>query len=113
MSETTAVQGMRAAPTFAGRLVQSRRWLGLNQEDIAARIGVTRRTVSSWENGDTDPSVPQLLEWARVTGFSAAWFVDGLESVVTAGSVGLTQRSLLDDKRGPPPLVGAIAVHWN
>lgn len=103
---TPAATGMAPAPTFSGRLVQSRRWLGLHQDDLATRIGVSRRTVSSWEHGDTVPSVEQLLEWAKATGFSPGWFVDGLEAAVTDGSLPLNGWQ-------SPPLVGAAVVHWN
>lgn len=38
-----------------------RKKTGLTQEKFAVKIGVTRKTVASWENGANDPS-PLALE---------------------------------------------------
>jgi transcriptional regulator with XRE-family HTH domain len=56
----------------AARLVRAlRRHLGLTQEELARRIGVSFSTVNSWENGKRRP-LPflrrQLEEMARAAG---------------------------------------------
>jgi transcriptional regulator with XRE-family HTH domain len=103
MTNTGTNVQMAGAPTFAGRLQQSRRWVGLRQEQIADVVGVTRRTVSSWEHGITTPSVDQLLAWARATGFPPSWFLPDEVSAVTRGSLQLGHPAYED----PPPLIAA------
>jgi len=37
------------------RLKEIRKKCLINQEDIASRVGVNRRTIGKWENGETVP----------------------------------------------------------
>jgi transcriptional regulator with XRE-family HTH domain len=69
-----------AAPTVGGRIVQARAYSRLTQHDIEREVGVSRRTLSSWEHDKTSPTVDHLLAFAEATGFPATWFVEGLES---------------------------------
>ncbi len=43
------------------RIKEHRARLGLSQDDLAARIYVSRQTISSWENDKTYPDVQSLL----------------------------------------------------
>lgn len=56
---------MASKVTLAGARVSA----GLTQEQMAAKMGVTRRTISAWENGDTAIGTAQLIAWCTVTGF--------------------------------------------
>lgn len=51
---------------FAENLRARRTALGLTQEALAEKLHVTRQTVSSWENGRTQPDLEMLalLSWA-------------------------------------------------
>ena len=40
----------------------------LSQEELAARVGVSRQAVSKWELGDATPEVDKLVALARVFG---------------------------------------------
>lgn len=51
-----------------GRLIESRKVIGLSQAAAAKRIGICLRTFQSWEGGFTDPTVPQFIRWARALG---------------------------------------------
>lgn len=42
-------------------LKQLREKNGLTQEQMAARLMVTRQAVSRWENGETQPNIETLL----------------------------------------------------
>lgn len=33
---------------------------GLSQKDVAKRLGISNKTLSSWENGDTFPSAKHI-----------------------------------------------------
>lgn len=51
--------------TLAGARVTAK----LTQEQMAVKMGVTRRTISAWENGETVIGIAQLIAWCTVTGF--------------------------------------------
>lgn len=36
--------------------------------DMAAEMDITRRTVQHWENGESEPTVSQLMAWIRTAG---------------------------------------------
>jgi transcriptional regulator with XRE-family HTH domain len=46
----------------------ARRQLGLSQQDLATRVGVTRSTIIQWESGATGPSSRKLGLVAHVVG---------------------------------------------
>lgn len=78
------------APELHKRMAQARRYRLLSQDGLLARMievdatkAPSRRTVSSWENGKTSPTVEDLVLVARATGFPVAWFVIDLERPVT------------------------------
>lgn len=39
------------------------------QEEMANALGVTRRTISAWETGETLIGTAALIAWCSVTGF--------------------------------------------
>ena len=47
--------------SFGERLSRLRRARGLNQEDLAAQVQVSRQAISKWENDDAMPDLPKLL----------------------------------------------------
>jgi transcriptional regulator with XRE-family HTH domain len=50
------------------RIRYARRQLGLSQQDLATRVGVTRSTIIQWESGATEPSSKKLGLVAHVVG---------------------------------------------
>ena len=46
----------------------ARRQLGLSQQDLATRVGVTRSAIIQWESGSTEPSSKKLGLVAHVVG---------------------------------------------
>lgn len=65
-------------PTFsvADRLRKARVSAGLDQTEMASKIGVSRPTVSAWERGRSEPNVTQAARWAAVTGVSFGWLAN-------------------------------------
>jgi len=43
---------------------------GLTQDELAAKLYVTRQAVSRWENGETSPSAETLMELSKLFGVS-------------------------------------------
>lgn len=44
---------------YGENLMRSRKKSGLSQEEVAAKLGVSRQTVSKWELGETLPDIQQ------------------------------------------------------
>lgn len=44
---------------FWNNLFKARKRSGLSQEEVAKKLGVSRQTVSKWENGETLPGILQ------------------------------------------------------
>src|SRR5262245_37679965 len=54
------------ARLFGPRLRELRDAAGWNQTELADRLGVAQRTVSSWERGDREPALGMLVRLAEV-----------------------------------------------
>lgn len=52
------------------RLYTLRREHKLTQEDVASTLGVTRQTISNWENGSAQPTIDKAIILARIYGIS-------------------------------------------
>ena len=69
---------------FSQNLSRERKTRGLSQEELAARLGVSRQAVSKWETGETTPDLTRLLALADALELS----LDALCGRETADSVG-------------------------
>jgi transcriptional regulator with XRE-family HTH domain len=65
--------------TLAERLRRSRLLAGLDQREIAERLGIARQTVSLWEIGKTEPSATNFVRWAEETGQPLEWLAEGVK----------------------------------
>ncbi len=66
---TPAVNALQT-PDFAGMIRLARKAQDMNQEQLAARVGVTRNTVAGWETGHSRPdlaTVPALCRALRIS----------------------------------------------
>ena len=57
----------------------------MTQEFEAEALGVSRQTVSKWENGSADPSTTNLLALAKLYGVAAEELIRGVEANPAAG----------------------------
>ncbi|MBV7392548.1 helix-turn-helix domain-containing protein [Enterococcus sp. ALS3] len=55
---------------------------GVSQEYLASKIGVSRQTISNWENNRTLPNVDNLLDMAKVYNISIDQLFDSEVSAV-------------------------------
>lgn len=67
---------------IAERLTAAREKVGLSQSEVARRIGATQAAISYFEQGLKIPSVPVLLNLARLYNVSMDYLVgnDGAQS---------------------------------
>lgn len=52
------------------RILLHRKRLGLSQEELAARLGVSRQAVSKWELGTSTPEPENIIALARIFGIT-------------------------------------------
>ena len=57
--------------TLGQRIAQYRKAMGISQEELGGRLGVSRQAVSKWETGTADPSTSNLLALAKLFGVPA------------------------------------------
>lgn len=86
--------------TLGDRLRKAREHAGMEQGELASRIGVSRNTISNYElgRGQRPPKVIVLRAWAHECGVPYEWLTDGflgsINRVSTAsnrGLIGLTR----------------------
>jgi transcriptional regulator with XRE-family HTH domain len=54
-------------------MAKAREDAGLDQEQMRQLIGVSRTTISRWENNRGAPSIAEFRTWATVTGADWLW----------------------------------------
>ncbi|MDR7253757.1 transcriptional regulator with XRE-family HTH domain [Nocardioides sp. BE266] len=75
---TTQAQERIPAVTLKWRLQMSLDEAGISVEEAAARMDVSRSTISRWLNGrGTAPKRPFLAQWALMTGVPVEWLENG------------------------------------
>ena len=65
------------------RLRKARESKGLNQFELAERIGIGRATVQNYENGKSEPRALVIKQWALVTGTPVYWLQWGMTEAPT------------------------------
>ena len=63
--------------TLGERIQNMRKEMGLSQEELAERIGVSRQSVSKWENDAALPDTDKVLQLSRLFGVSADALLTG------------------------------------
>ena len=64
--------------TLGQRIAQKRKELGLSQEALGDRLGVSRQSIYKWESDTALPEVEKLVTLSRLFGVSVGWLL-GLE----------------------------------
>ena len=69
----------QAVKRTLGETLKAHRTRCLTQEFEAEALGVSRQTVSKWENGSADPSTTNLLALAKLYGVAAEELLRGID----------------------------------
>lgn len=100
------------APPLSNRMKAARAYAGLNQEQLAERLGVERNTVARRESGAVGVTAESLIALANATGVPLEFLVDGFDGYAPRQSfnelVGRYVSGDLPDLAAPPdgPLAG-------
>jgi len=70
----------------ANRLYQYRKQMGISQEELAEKIGVSRQAVSKWERAEASPDTDNLIELAKVYGLTLDELLQGKAENASAGT---------------------------
>ena len=60
---------------YGEKIKAKRKTMGLSQEDLAEKLGVTRQAVSKWETDQARPTMTNLRELAEVFSVDMAYFI--------------------------------------
>ena len=60
---------------YGEKIKAKRKAIGLSQDDLAEKLGVTRQAVSKWETDRAQPTTSNLRELARVFSVDMAYFI--------------------------------------
>ena len=89
---------------IANRLVDLRKKSGLSQEELAAKLGLSRQAVSKWERAEASPDTDNLICLAKLYGVSLDDLLNTNQSVdeivreqVKKDDAGETKESPKDD----------------
>lgn len=79
--------------TTGQRVAQKRKELGLSQEALGEKLGVSRQSIYKWESDNALPEVEKLVALSRLFGVSVGWILGVEEDSAPAGGE-LTREQL-------------------
>ncbi len=65
------------ATTFGDRVAGAREHAGMNQSELARRLGVKLQTLKNWEDDHTEPRANKLSMMAGLLNVSLLWLISG------------------------------------
>lgn len=80
--------------TLGERLAKARRRRRWNQQDMADRLGIGRRSIVRYEDDQAIPSLAVVIAWAKVTDVPLEWLLDN-PTASTPDSQGYLHPSLV------------------
>jgi transcriptional regulator with XRE-family HTH domain len=69
--------GLCVSSGLASRIRQSRKEIGLSQNELARELNLAPRTIQTWELGEAEPRGEHFRRLALKTGKPLAWFWEG------------------------------------
>ena len=92
---------------FAEKLIAVRRAHHLTQEQLAAKLFVTRQAVSRWERGEVTPGIDMMKLIAAVTGEPLSHLLEMPEHYCQSCGMILTPGDCGTDATGARPIITA------
>ena len=71
--------------TTGRRVAQKRKELGLSQEALGEKLGVSRQSIYKWESDSALPEVEKLVALSRLFGVSVGWLLGVEEEAAPSG----------------------------
>ena len=73
---------------------------GLSQDELAEKLGVSRQSISLWENGQTQPTIENILALARIFNVSTDAILGNTEEVKSQAEEAATEEVVLGASEG-------------
>lgn len=86
--------------TLGKRIMEHRKRLGLTQEQLAEKLGVTAQAVSKWENGLSCPDISILPRLAELFGVTTDSLLTGKEEIPVREAEVVTEEPSPDTSSG-------------
>ena len=86
--------------TLGKRIIQNRKRLGLTQDKLAERLGVTAQAVSKWENDQSCPDITMLPKLAEIFGITTDELLGIFREVPVREAEVLTEENGQEDPKG-------------
>ena len=85
--------------TVGQRIAQKRKEMGLSQEALGDRLGVSRQSIYKWESDSTLPEVEKLITLSKLFGVSVGWLLGVEEDAApeNSGELSETQRKMVEE----------------
>ena len=106
---------------IANRLVELRKKMGLSQEELADKLGLSRQAVSKWERAEASPDTDNLICLAKLYGVSLDTLLDTEQSIEDIARevkekkdnnvVGKKGIHLVDEEKGEEVVIDTTGVH--
>jgi len=79
--------------TIGQRIAECRRQLGLSQESLGEKMGVSRQAISKWEADAALPEIDKLIGLSKLFGVTVGWLL-GVEELPHPEQDSLTEEQL-------------------
>ena len=79
--------------TLGERIQALRKEQGLSQEELAEAIGVSRQSVSKWENGAALPDTDKVVQLSRLFGVSTDALLTGEPAITVTDAAGTSENT--------------------
>lgn len=95
----------------ATRFNLARRRRGFKKKDLALKLGVSERSITAWENGESTPTAENIAAIAEVTSFPVRFFEgDAVDPIEGAAASFRSMRSMRAFQRDQALATGNIAL---
>ena len=94
----TSIENDHELATFGDRVAAARKTRDISQAALAAKLGVTARTVAAWEAGQARPRPNKTQMLAAILNVSLRWLLSGTgdDAAVSAPANSLTGAEAVD-----------------
>ena len=96
--------------TLSEKILYYRKSAGLSQEELAARLGVSRQAVSKWETGESTPELSKVVLLAQVFQITTDQLLSPQAPQTSASSSSSSPVS--SSKYQTLPLLGRMVRRW-
>ena len=82
--------------TIGQRIAECRKKLGLSQEALGEKLGVSRQAISKWEADGTLPEIDKLIGLSKLFGVTVGWLLGVEDRAVEADALTEEQLSAME-----------------